>query len=592
MSNARVLGDAPWLKSGPTARVLGLLNGNGEEARVVGGAVRNALLQIPHGDIDIATTALPDEVIRRARAAGIKSVPTGIEHGTVTLVVDAQPFEVTTLREDTETFGRKAKVAFGRDWVRDAERRDFTINGLSVDAAGVVHDHVGGLDDILAKRVRFIGDPDQRIAEDYLRILRFFRIHAAYGAGELERNGYLACIRARAGLATLSAERVRMEMLKLVIADGAAGAVEAMADGGLLLPIFGGIGYTGPFAAMISAERLLGLKPDAVRRLGALAVAVTEDARRVATRLRLSNAETKALDSLGHRWWRLGGMDEAIARRRLYRLGKDRYRDRLMLAWARAGAGANSAHWRELATLPERWSAPKFPLKAADFVARGITEGPALVRVPLVGAEPVVPIIAISAIFTNSSRFAAYLRHADLRRAGIVVAAAALTTALGAYGYTRLSNAGAALVIGAMLISSVPLRRSLKRRDVKIGDTGLAAGAVGYGVLVGGTSGSGVILLSLLMAAGLEGAAVIATDAVISVTTSMIKISVFGLSGVVTAQVLAFAVLIGAIALPGAFLAKAFVERMPVHIHTAILDAAVITGGVVMTLSAARSLLH
>src|SRR5229473_1963661 len=290
MSNARVLDDAPWLKSGPTARVLGLLNGNGEEARVVGGAVRNALLQIPHGDIDIATTALPDEVIRRARAAGIKSVPTGIEHGTVTLVVDAQPFEVTTLREDTETFGRKAKVAFGRDWVRDAERRDFTINGLSVDAAGVVHDHVGGLDDILAKRVRFI---------------RFFRMHAAYGAGEPDRNGYLACIRARAGLATLSAERVRMEMLKLVIADGAAGAVAAMADGGLLLPIFGGIGYTGPFAAMISAERLLGLKPDAVRRLGALAVAVTEDARRVATRLRLSNAETKALDSLGHRWWRL-----------------------------------------------------------------------------------------------------------------------------------------------------------------------------------------------------------------------------------------------------------------------------------------------
>ena len=353
--------------------MLQLLDGNGEEARVVGGAVRNALLQIPPGDIDIATTALPDEVIRRARAAGIKSVPTGIEHGTVTLVIDGRPFEVTTLREDTETFGR--------DWVRDAERRDFTINGLSVDAAGVVHDHVGGLDDILAKRVRFIGDPDRRIAEDFLRILRFFRIHAAHGAGEPDRDGYLACIRLRAGLATLSAERMRMEMLKLVIADGAAGAVAAMADGGLLLPILGGIGYTGPFAAMISAERLLGLKPDAVRRLGALAVAVTEDAKRVAARLRLSNAETKALDSMGHRWWRLGGMDEAVARRRLYRLGEDRYRDRLMLAWARAGAGADSAHWRELAALPERWRAPKFPLKAADFVPRGITEGPALGRV-------------------------------------------------------------------------------------------------------------------------------------------------------------------------------------------------------------------
>jgi poly(A) polymerase len=378
MSDARVLDDAPWLKSGPTARVLQLLNGDGEEARVVGGAVRNALLRIPIGDIDIATTALPAEVVRRAKAAGIKSVPTGIEHGTVTLVVDGQPFEVTTLREDTETFGRKAKVAFGRDWARDAERRDFTINGLSVDADGVVHDHVGGLDDIFTKRVRFIGDPDQRIAEDFLRILRFFRMHAAYGAGEPDRAGYFACIAARAGLATLSAERVRMEMLKLMVAPGAPGAITAMADGGLLLPIFGGVAYTGPFTAMISAERLLGLKPDPVRRLGALAVAVTEDAKRVAMRMRLTNAETKTLDSMGHRWWRLAGMDEATARRRLYRLGADRYRDRLMLAWARAGGDTDSAHWRELATLPERWSAPKFPLKAADFVARGIAEGPAL----------------------------------------------------------------------------------------------------------------------------------------------------------------------------------------------------------------------
>ena len=286
MSEARVLLDAPWLTSGPAARVLALLNGDGEEARVVGGAVRNALLKIPTGDIDIATTALPDEVVRRAKAAGIKSVPTGIDHGTVTLVVDAQPFEVTTLREDTETFGRKAKVAFGRDWVRDAERRDFTINGLSVDAEGVVHDHVGGLADIAARRVRFIGDADQRIAEDYLRILRFFRMHAAYGAGEPDRAGYLACIGGRAGLASLSAERVRMEMLKLMVAEGAlALRCSAMADGGLLLPIFGGVAYTGPFAAMIAAERALGLAPNPVRRLAALAVAVTEDAKRVAARL-------------------------------------------------------------------------------------------------------------------------------------------------------------------------------------------------------------------------------------------------------------------------------------------------------------------
>jgi poly(A) polymerase len=381
MTETRVLADALWLRSGPTARVLGLLNSEGAEARVVGGAVRNELLGIPVNDIDIATTALPAEVIRRAKAAGIKSVPTGIEHGTVTLVVDAQPFEVTTLRQDVETFGRKAKVAFGTDWVRDAERRDFTINGLSIDAGGVVHDYVGGLADIAAKRVRFIGDPNLRIAEDYLRILRFFRIHAAYGAGEPDRAGYLACISGRAGLVGLSAERLRMEILKLMIAQGAVLAVAAMADGGLLLPIFGGIAYTGTFAAMISAERALGLPPNAIRRLGALAVAVSEDARRLAAHLRLTNNETKTLDSMGHRWWRLAGMDEARARRRLYRLGAERYRDRLMLAWARAGQEgqqASSASWQELATLPERWSAPKFPLKAADFVARGIDAGPAL----------------------------------------------------------------------------------------------------------------------------------------------------------------------------------------------------------------------
>ena len=151
-----------------------------------------------------------------------------------------------------------------------------------------------------------------------------------------------------------------------------------MADGGLLLPIFGGVAYTGPFAAMIAAERALGLRRTPMRRLGALAVAVTEDAKRVATRLRLTNAETKALDSMGHRWWRLAGMDEATARRRLYRLGEERYRDRLMLAWARAGGDADRRDWRELASLPQRWSAPKFPLKAADFIARGIAEGPAL----------------------------------------------------------------------------------------------------------------------------------------------------------------------------------------------------------------------
>jgi poly(A) polymerase len=377
MTDARRL-DAPWLSSGPAARALALLNSEGEEARVVGGAVRNALLGVPIGDIDIATTALPTEVIRRAKAASIKSVPTGIEHGTVTLVLDGHPFEVTTLREDTETFGRKAKVAFGRDWVADAERRDFTINALSISLDGVVHDYVGGLEDIGLRRVRFIGDAAQRIAEDYLRILRFFRFHSAFGVGAPEREGYLACIAGRAGLATLSAERVRMEMLKLLVTEGVVSAVEAMMDAGLMTSILGGVAYLGPFAAMVTAEIELELARNPIRRLAALAVAVTEDARRLATRLKLSNAEAKALDAMGHRWWRMASADEARARRLLYRLGETNYRDRLLLAWARAGHDRDAPRWCELAQLPERFTPPKFPLKAADFMARGVAEGPLL----------------------------------------------------------------------------------------------------------------------------------------------------------------------------------------------------------------------
>lgn len=211
-----------------------------------------------------------------------------------------------------------------------------------------------------------------------------------------------------------------------------------------------------------------------------------------------------------------------------------------------------------------------------------------LVLVPLVGAEPVVPIIAISALFTNSSRVTAFLRYVDWRRAGIVLLAATPTCILGAWGYTHLSGAGAALVIGSMLILSVPLRRLLKHHGVKFGDGGLALGSLGYGLVVGGTAGSGVILLSLLMAVGIEGAGVIATDAAISIVIGVVKVSVFGLAGVITAQVIAFALLIGIVALPGAFLAKAFVERMPLHVHTAILDAVVLLGGVFLVYGAFR----
>ena len=211
-----------------------------------------------------------------------------------------------------------------------------------------------------------------------------------------------------------------------------------------------------------------------------------------------------------------------------------------------------------------------------------------LVLVPLVGAEPVVPIIAVSAMFTNSSRVFAFSKYADWRRTFIVLAAAVPTCVLGAWGYTKLSSAGAALVIGSMLILSVPLRRLMRHHGVKIRDGGLALGSFGYGLVVGGTAGSGVILLSLLMAAGVEGAGVIATDAAISIVIGIVKILVFGIAGVITAQVIAFALLTGLVALPGAFLAKAFVERMPLHVHTAILDAVVLVGGVFLVWGALR----
>jgi uncharacterized membrane protein YfcA len=203
-----------------------------------------------------------------------------------------------------------------------------------------------------------------------------------------------------------------------------------------------------------------------------------------------------------------------------------------------------------------------------------------LVLVPIVGAEPVVPIIAISALFSNSSRALAFKSYVDVRRTLIVIAAATPTCILGAYGYTKLDNAGAALVIGTMLIVSVPLRRLLKHHGFSIGDRGLGVASFGWGVVVGGTAGAGIILLSLLMSAGLEGAGVIATDAAISIAIGIVKVGVFGVSGIVGAQVIALALLIGLIALPGAFLARKFVEAMPVHVHTAILDVVVVVGGV------------
>jgi poly(A) polymerase len=371
--------DAPWLTEKPIAQLLAVLDRHGEEARVVGGAVRNTLLGLPHGDIDVATTALPQEVTRRAERAGFKAVPTGIDHGTVTVVVGGRPFEVTTLREDVETFGRHATVKFGRDWKRDAERRDFTMNALSLSSDATVHDYVGGLEDLRARHVRFIGDAATRIAEDYLRILRFFRFHACYGEGHPDADGLHAAIVAREGLEKLSRERVRMELMKLLLAPHAVPALAVMAVAGLLGPVLGGVPFLASFSNMAKVEAACGLAPDATRRLGGLAVWITEDAERLWQRLRLSNAEHERLAVASEGWWRVSpAMGEAAARELIYRIGPEYFTERVLLAWTRSDASAHDAAWRDLAMLPQRWTAPVFPLKAADFIARGLEKGPGL----------------------------------------------------------------------------------------------------------------------------------------------------------------------------------------------------------------------
>jgi len=372
------LPDAGWLDAPALARVLAVLNHGGEEARVVGGAARNALMGLPLSDIDIATTAVPEEVMRRAAAAGLKAVPTGIDHGTVTLVADSVPFEVTTLRQDVETFGRKAKVAFGRDWKVDAERRDFTMNALSISPDGVVHDYVGGLADLKARRVRFIGDPARRIAEDYLRILRFFRFQASYAHGAPDAAGLHACIVARDGLRTLSRERVRAELMKLLLAPFAVPTLVVMAETGFIELLLGGVPLLASFANMIKVEAAAGVAPDAVRRLAAIGVFIAEDAERLRARLRLFNAEHERLTAVAHRWWQVSPALGEAAKALLYRLGPTHYVDRVLIAWTRAPRGAADPAWHDLATLPARWTAPAFPLKSADLMARGIPKGPAL----------------------------------------------------------------------------------------------------------------------------------------------------------------------------------------------------------------------
>jgi poly(A) polymerase len=372
------LNNAAWLKDAAVTGLLALLNRDGEEARVVGGAVRNALMDRAVTEIDIATTAEPPEVIRRTEAAGYKAVPTGVEHGTVTVVIDGRPFEVTTLRIDVETYGRKAKVVFGRDWAKDADRRDFTMNALSASSDGKVYDYVGGLADIAVKRVRFIGEPDKRIAEDYLRILRFFRFHAQYGEGPLDAASLFACIRARGGIEQLSRERVRMEVLKLIAGLHPAPTLAIMAECGILETVLGGVPYLASFENVVKAEAALGIEPDATRRMGALGVWVLEDAERLSERLRLSNAEVERLLKLEY-WWRVKPAEgDRAARILLYLLGPASFVDRVLVAWSRSAASVADQSWREFATMPQRWTAPRFPLRATDFINRGVPKGPAM----------------------------------------------------------------------------------------------------------------------------------------------------------------------------------------------------------------------
>jgi len=356
--------------------IMDVLNGSGEETRVVGGAVRNALIGLSTGDVDLATTALPETVIARARAAGFKPIPTGIEHGTVTLVVRGRPFEVTTLRRDIATDGRHAIVRFGRDFDEDARRRDFTVNALSVSADRVLHDPVGGLADLKQGRIRFIGDPAERIREDYLRILRFFRFHAAYGEGRLDRAGFDTAIAEREGLVVLSAERIRAEMMKFVIARRAGNIAPEISDAGFFQSIFGGIAYPVLFARLTEIERTAG---DAVLRLGALAVFVREDADRLRGRLRLSNAEHKRLTEMAdariawHNRDTVPGERELQAQ--LFLAGRKAASDALALSHAASGAASDDPDWLAAAKFLAEAPEPRLPVTGDDVLASGRVRG-------------------------------------------------------------------------------------------------------------------------------------------------------------------------------------------------------------------------
>ena len=357
------LAGAAWLEQPPLQRVLAAVAAAGGEARIAGGAVRNALLGEPVTEVDIAATLSPEQVTAACVAGGMSVHPTGIEHGTVTVVADHHPFEVTTLRHDVETDGRRARVAFTDDWQADAARRDFTMNALYCDGRGRLHDFTGGYADILNRRVVFVGDPMQRIAEDYLRILRFFRFHARYGRGAPDAAGLDACRRMKAGLDALSAERVRQEIFKLMAAPGAVPTLELMAEAGILSHC---LDHTEEWRVL---ERL---PPDPLLRLAVLA----REPLAMPARWRLSNPEGRRLEAIVSLLPPSPALRPRERRAVLYEIGPEAWRDLVRIAWARAEAAMDDPAWAGLLALPDEWPVPQLPVSGRDLLQAGMSPGP------------------------------------------------------------------------------------------------------------------------------------------------------------------------------------------------------------------------
>lgn len=358
-------------------RVIAAIDRDGEETRIVGGAVRDALAGRRVKEIDLATTAAPELVLARAEAAGIRAIPTGIAHGTITLLADGEAFEATSLREDVDTDGRHAQVRFGRDFSADALRRDFTINALFLGKDGQIFDYVGGRDDLAAGRVRFIGEAARRIREDYLRILRFFRFSADFSAGPLDAEGLLAAMRERAGLARLSRERVRAELLKLLVARRAADAAQAMTDAGLLGPLLASAPNPARLRTLTKIEDAAARDP--LLRLAALCLDLPEDAERLGERLRLSNAERQRLARAANPLIALHGAQSAPPpdelRRLLFLHGREAATDALLLAAIRA---PHPAQWADALTFLRAAAEPRLPFSGDDLIARGVPAGRAI----------------------------------------------------------------------------------------------------------------------------------------------------------------------------------------------------------------------